>query len=97
MLGSPPQSSWYIALCPAAQMPRTTSAGFLFPVIQAGTKSASSTHEYAASNTSGATRLQCRILDHHHSEEYTPPHLGRYGSPRSRAFSVISAASAWEV
>ncbi len=41
--GSPPQSSWYIALWPAAQMPRGNTSGSSCPVMNPGTKSASST------------------------------------------------------
>ena len=67
--GSPPQSSWYSALCPAAQMPRASVCGSVLPVMNAGTKSASSTHPYAALKTRGALRRQCRIFDQYHSLE----------------------------
>lgn len=65
--------------------------------MKAGTKSLSSTHEYAASKTRLSTFRQCHVLDQNHSEEYLPPHLSRYGIFISRAASVIASASAYAV
>ena len=91
----PAPSSLYIALCPAAQMPRAICAGSVLPVMYAGTKSASSTHDVrglghvrrrracsAESSTSTTRRNTCRRTSR--------------GTVRScAAFAVISSASAW--
>ena len=47
-----------MALCPAAQTPMVSLSGAWVPVSIAGTQSEHSTHEKAASNTSGLVRRQ---------------------------------------
>ncbi len=76
--GSPPHSSQYIALWPAAQTPRTIFSGRVSPASSAGIQSQCSTKLCAAANTFGAARLQRSALLQNHSEEYVPPHLARY-------------------
>ena len=58
-----------MALCPAAHTPMLSLSGASVPVSMAGIQSAISTHEWAASKTSGLVRRQCRILLKNHSLE----------------------------
>jgi len=67
--GYPPHDGWNIALWPAAQMQRAKRSVAVRPVSTAGIQSAHSTHVWAASKTSGASRRQRRTLDQNHSEE----------------------------
>src|ERR1700679_459647 len=78
-------------------MPRTTRLGSVTPARTEGTQSASSTQEYAALNTSGATARQRQILDQNHSEEYVFPHLAMYWGRMRAATCVMRAASLHDV
>ena len=74
-------------------MPRLIPAGLVTPARTDGTQSASSTHDQAASNTSGATARQCQIFDHHHSDEYVLPHFAMNWGRCCAASSVMRPAS----
>src|SRR5262249_259944 len=71
--------------------------GSVTPASTAGTQSQSSTQEYAAANTSGATARQCQSFDQNHSDEYVLPHFAMYCGRCLAASSVMRAASRWLV
>ena len=77
MPGSPPHCSLYIALWPAAQIPRGIVCGIELAGEIAGDEIGQLHPTIGRREHLGMVRLQCRIFDQYHSQLYVPPHLAR--------------------